>query len=372
MKFSSSRTFPGQCQLTRARIVSDGILSICRPIFAAYFLVKCRARIGYVLGVIAQRRRRDREDFQPVIEIAAEEFVPHHLGEIPVGCRHQPDVDGDRLGAAQPLERLLLQSPQQLRLQIQRDIAHLIQKQSAPVGHLKAADLLRQGAGEGASLVAEQLAFEKPGRNGGTVQRDERKILARAHPVDGARHQFLPGAGFPQDQHGRIGRRNHFNLPLNPPQSRAAAYNLLEVLFGLDVFVLNTLQPVPFPQVLHKRDPSERRELQHRRGNQNRDAGPILANQLLFKRRAGSEPQTFFMRQFIQWRVFRRSEIGPVQPACQQDPRGCIRPVRETHRSPREYGRTRRKRCRRWSIARGSAGCARGCAATSRPARDDR
>ena len=85
-----------------------------------------------------------------------------------------------------------------------------------PVGHLKTADLLRQGAGEGSSLVAEQLAFEEPGRNGGTVQRDERKVPARAQAVNRARHQLLPRAGFPQDQHGRIGRSNHFHLPLGP------------------------------------------------------------------------------------------------------------------------------------------------------------
>ena len=64
--------------------------------FAAYFLVKCRARIGYILRAIAQRRRRDRKDFQPVVEIASEELVPHHLSEVAVGCRHQPDVDGNR------------------------------------------------------------------------------------------------------------------------------------------------------------------------------------------------------------------------------------------------------------------------------------
>jgi hypothetical protein len=46
MKFSSSRTFPGHGQLTRARIVSDGIFSIVRSIFAAYFLVKYRTSSG--------------------------------------------------------------------------------------------------------------------------------------------------------------------------------------------------------------------------------------------------------------------------------------------------------------------------------------
>ena len=121
MKFSSSRTFPGHGQLTRARIVSVGILSIVRSIFAAYFLVKCRARIGMSSGMIAQRRRRDREHLQPVVEIAAEKLIAHHLGQIPVGCRHQPDVDGDGARAAQPLKRLLLQSPQQFGLQIQAE-----------------------------------------------------------------------------------------------------------------------------------------------------------------------------------------------------------------------------------------------------------
>ena len=36
----------GQFQLTRARIVSDGILSICLPIFAAYFLSRAEAVRG--------------------------------------------------------------------------------------------------------------------------------------------------------------------------------------------------------------------------------------------------------------------------------------------------------------------------------------
>jgi hypothetical protein len=38
-------------------------------------------------------------------------------------------------------------------LELQRDIAHLVQKQSPPVRHFKPANLLRQGAGKGSSLV---------------------------------------------------------------------------------------------------------------------------------------------------------------------------------------------------------------------------
>ena len=65
--------------------------------------------------------------------------------------------------------------------------------------------------------------------------------------MDGARYQLLAGAGFAQDQHVRIGRRNHFNLSLNPPQGRAAAHDLLEVFFWLDIFVLDILEALALP-----------------------------------------------------------------------------------------------------------------------------
>ena len=57
MKFSSSRTVPGHGQLTRARIVSDGIVTISRFILSAYFFVKCRAR-----GRISSGRSRSGLD----------------------------------------------------------------------------------------------------------------------------------------------------------------------------------------------------------------------------------------------------------------------------------------------------------------------
>ena len=102
--------------------------------------------------------------------------------------------------------------------------------------------------------------------------------------MDGARHQLLPGPGFPQDQHVRIGRSNHFHLLLNPPQSRAGAYDLLEVIFDLDIFVFDTLQPVALPEILHERDPSEGSELQYRGSKQNRDSSPIFAKSIPFHR----------------------------------------------------------------------------------------
>src|ERR1039457_3548866 len=47
------------------------------------------------------------ENLQPVVKIAAEELVPHHLRQIAVRRRQKPHVDRDGPGAAQPLELLL-------------------------------------------------------------------------------------------------------------------------------------------------------------------------------------------------------------------------------------------------------------------------
>ena len=49
--------------------------------------------------------------------------------------------------------------------------------------------------------MAEQLALQQLGRNGGGVERDERLLRAWRFAVQRMRHQFLAGAGFAGDQH---------------------------------------------------------------------------------------------------------------------------------------------------------------------------
>ena len=128
------------------------------------------------------------------------------------------------------------------------------------------------------------------------------RFLARTQSVDGARHQFLPGAGFPQDQHGRIGRRNHFHLPHEPASGRAAADDLLEscACLGTPRRSVSTRSRSrrSCTKVIHRNGES----FNTARGHQNRDAGPILANQLFFKGVQAPNRQAFFMRQLIQRR----------------------------------------------------------------------
>ena len=67
----------------------------------------------------------------------------------------QAHIHFDGARAAQPFELVLLQDAQQLGLQLQRNVADFVEKQRAFMGQLEAADLLRDGAGERALLVAE-------------------------------------------------------------------------------------------------------------------------------------------------------------------------------------------------------------------------
>src|SRR5206468_9847000 len=135
-----------------------------------------------------------------------------------------------RLRTADPLELLLLQDAQQLRLELERDLADLVEEQRAAVGHLEAADLLGDGAGEGAPLVPEELALEQTRRNGGAVELHERAVAAVASVVDAPREQLLPRARFAEKQYRRIGRRDDLHLLERPAKRGTVADDVLERL----------------------------------------------------------------------------------------------------------------------------------------------
>ena len=115
---------------------------------------------------------------QPIEEILAELLFVDERGEIAIGRGNQPRVGAQRARAAETLELALLQHAQQLGLQLQRDLADLVEKHRAAVGQLEPADPLADGAGERALLVAEQLALEQAGRNRGAVQLHKRLLAA--------------------------------------------------------------------------------------------------------------------------------------------------------------------------------------------------
>ena len=144
------------------------------------------------------------------------------VGQVAIGGRDQAHVDLDGPGAPEPLELARLQHAQQLRLHIQRQFADLVEEEGRAVRDLEAADLARQGAGEGALLPAEQFAFHEPGRQRGAVDLDHHVAAARAEPVDGLGDEFLAGAGLAAHEHRGVRGRDllhHGAAPSGWPRS---------------------------------------------------------------------------------------------------------------------------------------------------------
>ena len=126
---------PGQC---RHRLDGNGLDTLVHP--PRELLREVADERRDVVLALAQRRIHDRKHVEAVIQIAAKLFVRHHGDEVAVGRGHEPDVDADRPGAAKAFELLLLQHPQQLRLQLQGDVTDLVQKQRPAMRQLESAD----------------------------------------------------------------------------------------------------------------------------------------------------------------------------------------------------------------------------------------
>src|SRR5207253_10965865 len=115
-----------------------------------------------------------------------------------------PHVDPRRLRAAHTLERTLLEHTQELRLRLGGQLPDLVEEDRPAVRELEAAGPAFRGAGEGALLVAEELAFDEPARQRRAVHLHQGAVAAGAPRVDGPRDELLAGAGLTRDQHGGV------------------------------------------------------------------------------------------------------------------------------------------------------------------------
>src|SRR5207302_2619373 len=188
-----------------------------------------------VLRALPQRRDRDREDVQPVVEVASEGPGRDHLLEVAVRRGDDAHVDLLRARTPEALELLLLQHAQELWLELGRNVADLVEEQRASVCQLEPPHALRDRTAERAPLVTEQLALEETRRDGRTVELHERPLAALAQLVNGARDELLAGPRFAPDENGRIRRGNRFHLVEHALQRRGLADDLLEVVLGADL-----------------------------------------------------------------------------------------------------------------------------------------
>src|SRR5207302_9928999 len=106
---------------------------------------------------------------------------------------------------AHPLELALFEHAEQLRLQVFRQLADLVEKKRAPVGLLEDALTRRDRAGERTAFVAEELAFDQRRRDGAAVEHDVRALAARARSMNRFGDEILAGPRFSFDEQRHVG-----------------------------------------------------------------------------------------------------------------------------------------------------------------------
>src|SRR5579863_2018965 len=129
-----------------------------------------------IFEALAQRRKDQREDVDPVEEVAAKRVLLDEVFQIAVSGDHYANIDLNRFIAADALNFAFFQHAKELCLHRDRHIADFVEEQRATIGLFKLAKVLCCGAGEGAFFVAEEFGFDKFGWDGGTIQCDERVL----------------------------------------------------------------------------------------------------------------------------------------------------------------------------------------------------
>src|SRR5579872_3018671 len=146
----------------------------------------------------------------------------------------QANIDAKSFGTSQTFELPFLQCAQQLRLQLQTDIADLVQEKSAMIGEFETASLLHESSGKSTLLVPEQLAFHKPGRNRCAVQPHKCAFASRTQIMYGSCNQFLARTGLAMKQYGGTSGRHNGNLVQNFADCGALADYVFEVVLRFD------------------------------------------------------------------------------------------------------------------------------------------
>jgi len=223
--------------------VSEGVHGIGRDVLDAFVELAAEAldevadEERKIFGAFAKSGDLDGENVQAVKEVAAKGALGDKLCEVLIGGGDNADVHALGAVAAEAFEFLLLEDAKEFGLEFQGKVADFIEKESAAVGELEAANFLADGAGESAALVAEEFGFEKAAGNGGAIDFDEGAIATRTEIVDGAGEEFFPSAGFAEEEDGGASGGGELDLGEGALERGTLADDFLKIEFTADFFL---------------------------------------------------------------------------------------------------------------------------------------
>ena len=121
-----------------------------------------------VLGPLAERRERQREDAEPVVQVLAERLLADGLrARSRLVAAMDPNVDLPRRRSADAVELVLLQDAEELGLAVGGELADLVEEDRPPVGELEPARVPGDRPCERALLVAGTASLSTSARGQG-------------------------------------------------------------------------------------------------------------------------------------------------------------------------------------------------------------
>ncbi len=214
MRFSNSRTFPGQWYSAKQRPRIRLQLTPGPPQASRRALEEMLGQQLHVSPALTQRRQLQRYHGESIVQVFAEPPRGDLGGQVAVRRGHHSHVDRARLARPHRLEGALLQHAQQLGLQRQVDLGNFVEQNRPALSQLKPTRAIGVGASERSAAVAEQLALGQLRRQGRAVEAHQRSARA------GCRREW-PAPPVPYRRRSR--RRSAPFRPSAPPAGCAAA-----------------------------------------------------------------------------------------------------------------------------------------------------
>ena len=188
----------------------------------------------HVFETVAQGGHLDGDDREAVVKVFAEGAFAGFFQEGLVRRGEDTDIDRHALGFADAANLALLEDAQELGLEGLGHGVDFIQEDGAALGFLEEADLVLNGAGEGAFFMAKEFGLEEVLGEGGAIDGDEGLVLAGGVEMEGAGDQFLAGAAFALDEDGGVGIGYFCNEVVNLLHARTGANDVLGLVLVLD------------------------------------------------------------------------------------------------------------------------------------------
>ena len=192
-------------------------------IFVGKLLQEALRQRNNIFPALPQGWQADVNGINTVIKVFAEPSVPHKSLQVHICSANQADINGNWLRAAHTGNRPVLDSTEQLGLQMQRNISDLVQEQSTALRKLKLACMVCMGIGESPFYMTEQLTFKKRFCDSSGVYCHHRLTTPEAASMNLPRKDILAGSVFSGDKDGCVGRSNFADGSLNGGHGGAGA-----------------------------------------------------------------------------------------------------------------------------------------------------